>query len=219
MKKGALDYMTMPKEVERAREHFTQHLARIVSSRDVRQVDRFIRFKRVRLEIPSDFSLLPHVAQRITNDVLAAGAIEHRQAYLLNLALYEILTNALEHGNLDITYDEKSRYIRDGLFQELVIERSARPELASRKIRVNYSISANGSTIEIADEGRGFNVREYEDRIRHRDRDSYHGRGIILARNLVDEVVFRGRGNIVRLTMCTPRTAPADGAGAEGERD
>ena len=211
MKKGALDYLQSPFDEKRVRELLLQHLTRIASGRDVREVDRYIRFKRVRLEIPSDLSILPNVAQRITNDVLAAGVIAPRQAYLLSLALYEILTNAVEHGNLGITYDDKTCHITAGSFLDLVEQRSVLPEFRDRKIRVNYTLGLHGATIEIADEGEGFDEAEYEQRILHRSRDSYHGRGIILARNLVDEIKFKGRGNVVRL--CMRRETP----GASGE--
>lgn len=208
MQKGALDYFQAPFDENRIRELLIQHLTRIASGRDVAEVDRYIRFKRVRLEIPSDLGILPNVAQRVTNDVLAAGVIAARQAYLVSLALYEILTNALEHGNLGISYDEKTRHIADGTFLDLIKERSSRADLKDRQIRIQYTLGAHGATIDVIDEGAGFDVGEYERRIQNRSRDSYHGRGIILARNLVSRVIFRGRGNIVRLCIEPDSAAP-----------
>ncbi len=201
MNQGALDYIQTPIDENRVRDLILRHLDQIAARREVQEVDRFVRFKRVRLEIPTDLSLLPRVAQRVTNDALAAGVIGPEQSYLLNLALYEILTNAVEHGNLGISYDEKSRHIASGSFFELVRARSANPDFANRKIRLKYSLADYGAFIEIADEGAGFDVDEYERRVRNRSKDSYHGRGIILARNLLHEVAFKGRGNVVRLFL------------------
>src|SRR5574344_86501 len=51
----------------------------------------------------------------------------------LHMTLTELLTNALEHGNLNITYEEKTKWMEEhGDCLGLIAQRAADPKYASR---------------------------------------------------------------------------------------
>jgi CheY-like chemotaxis protein/anti-sigma regulatory factor (Ser/Thr protein kinase) len=113
------------------------------------------------------------------------------------IGLTELLINAVEHGNLGITYDEKTELNASGRWLEEVQRRLALPENASKKVDVGFSRDDSGIRIRIRDEGAGFDWKSYIDPQPTRAFDT-HGRGIVIARRLsFDELEYRGCGNEV----------------------
>jgi len=130
----------------------------------------------------------------------------------IKLALYEALANAYEHGNLEITYDEKTRVLkeRNGI-RKLVEARMADPRLAERWIHVVAEDGRNCAVFRIRDEGRGFDHAEHGQRP-PATTTALHGRGITLIRHYMDEVTWNERGNEIELTKCLVRARKGGGA-------
>jgi len=115
----------------------------------------------------------------------------------VTLGLTELLINAVEHGNLGITYAEKSRLLADGDWESEVQRRLTLPEYAAKRVRVDVARDTNALRIAIVDEGEGFEWQRYLEMDPARVFDS-HGRGIAMARKLsFSEVTYVGRGNEV----------------------
>jgi CheY-like chemotaxis protein len=97
------------------------------------------------------------------------------------IGLTELLFNAVEHGNLEISYAEKSAL---GDHRSLVAEVERRlqlPKLADRRARVRFQRGSDAIQIAIEDEGPGFDPTPYLSIDPQRVFDT-HGRGIALAR-------------------------------------
>lgn len=112
----------------------------------------------------------------------------------------ELLVNALEHGNLKIGYDEKSRLMRNGEWQREVQRRldDADPRAY---IELEFDVSAERVLIRIRDQGDGFDWLPYLDFDPVRAFDP-HGRGIALARlTSFDALDYQGNGNEVVATV------------------
>ncbi len=127
--------------------------------------------------------------------------------------LNEMLINAVEHGNLGITYSEKTQLILEGkLFEE--IDRRL-DECGSQKKWAYLSFDANGEEIRvlIKDQGKGFDWEQYMDI--SPDRATHpHGRGIATSRMMsFTSVEYLGCGNEV---LCT---VALHGDGASGPSD
>jgi len=129
----------------------------------------------------------------------------------IKLALYEALANAYEHGNLEISYDEKTRVLkeRNGI-RDLVEARMADPRLAERHIHVAVEYERNAAVFRIRDEGRGFDHSEHGQRP-PATTTALHGRGITLIRHYMDDVSWNERGNEIRLTVGLVRGRKGDG--------
>ena len=114
------------------------------------------------------------------------------------LGLSELMLNAVEHGNLGISYDEKSQLIRDdGLFAE-VARRLALPEHAERYAVLEFERDIGEVRFVIRDQGKGFNWKNYLEITPDRAFDT-HGRGIAMARMLsFDALIYEDPGNVVR---------------------
>lgn len=117
------------------------------------------------------------------------------------LTLSELLINAIEHGNLGISYAEKSLLRREERWSEEVAARLALPANAGKRVRVTLARSDPGISIRVVDEGEGFDWRRYLDFDPARAFDP-NGRGIALARMSGAAIIeYQGSGNTVVLHM------------------
>ncbi|WP_297572260.1 response regulator [uncultured Deefgea sp.] len=113
------------------------------------------------------------------------------------MGLSELLVNAIEHGNLGISYADKSRLLQVGRWQDEVEDRLASPEYAQRKVIVRFSSLADEIQIYILDEGQGFDWQPFLEFSPERAFDP-HGRGISMARMMsFDRLEYQGKGNEV----------------------
>lgn len=113
------------------------------------------------------------------------------------IGLSELMINALEHGNLGITYAEKTALLEAGSWEAEVRRRLALPEYRDRHVEVRLTRSEAALRFRIQDMGSGFPWQDYMEPDPDRLLDS-HGRGILLARwEAFDRVTYVGCGNCV----------------------
>lgn len=113
------------------------------------------------------------------------------------LGLCELMLNAVEHGNLGIGYNEKTRLIEEGRLAIEISRRLALPECAARQAELVLERRRGQLRFLIRDRGPGFDWRAYLEMSPERAVDT-HGRGIALSRILsFDGIEYRGCGNEV----------------------
>lgn len=95
--------------------------------------------------------------------------------------LAELLINAVEHGNLGIGYDEKTRLFNDGRWNEEIELRLGQPAFIHKKVTVSLDVNDEEICFVIKDEGAGFDSERYL-QIDPDRACSNHGRGIAMAR-------------------------------------
>lgn len=115
------------------------------------------------------------------------------------MGIHEILINAVEHGNLGITYDEKTDLLNDGTWHKEVDRRLALPENAHKTVQVEIFREPGKLIVRIIDSGPGFDFEPYLDFDEARVFDN-HGRGIALTRAALD-LEYEGTGNTVVVTI------------------
>lgn len=133
---------------------------------------------------------------------LAANAAPDAGRVVLGLS--ELLLNAVEHGNLALSYDEKSALLQsDGLHEELA-RRLTLPAFANRYATLEIERAADEIRFLIRDQGAGFAWERYLDITPERAFDT-HGRGIAMARMIsFDRIEYRGCGNEVLAAVTLP---------------
>ncbi len=111
------------------------------------------------------------------------------------IGLTELMVNAVEHGNLAITSEEKQILIKENRLAEEIERRLSSAEFGGRRAKIHYKRDEKHVVFRIQDEGAGFDWMNHstdlEDRLLQ-----LSGRGIALA-NMIsfDGVLHRGRGN------------------------
>lgn len=122
--------------------------------------------------------------------------ISHEDRLNLQMALTELLANAVEHGNLEISYQEKTEWLlHGGDIIELVRTKAQEPKFKNRKVKINYSIHNKASAFRITDSGDGFDWRRMMDR--RAANSENHGRGISLSKTFVQKLSYNEKGNQV----------------------
>ena len=122
--------------------------------------------------------------------------------------VYELLLNAIEHGNLGLGSADKYMHIRTGTLLTEMERRLSLPEYADRTVEVEIIETTHSVTVSITDAGNGFDWKSqiYEN---HNDTRP-HGRGLWIAQQSgFDRVHFNNKGNCVTC-ICYRQYMPRD---------
>lgn len=143
------------------------------------------------------FGLRQPQEARELSSLLAAGTA---RPDAVALGLSELLLNAIEHGNLAISYQEKSRLLIEGRLPAEISRRLDEPPWCKRSVDVAVEREGSSMRYRIVDQGEGFDPSTYLDLDPGRALDP-HGRGIAMARRIAfSHVEYQGKGNVVVAT-------------------
>jgi CheY-like chemotaxis protein len=141
------------------------------------------RFRVQTIEEAYDLALL--VAQACPNP--------EKVAFGLN----ELIVNGVEHGNLQIGYEEKTKLQETDQWEDEIGRRQMSPEHAHKFVEVTFERYPDRIHLTVTDQGLGFNWSDYQEIKPERLLES-HGRGIAMAKALsFDHLEYVGTGNRV----------------------
>lgn len=147
----------------------------------------------------TEFGAPPKILDRILQEIDKDFFTESDRVNI-EIGLGELITNAIEHGNLNITYQEKSEVMKDDKLNELYIKRLENEELANKIVTIDYKYSEDECEWTITDQGNGFNRNAVPDPTAIENLENLNGRGIYVSQVLFDSVEYIGKGNIVKVT-------------------
>ena len=140
---------------------------------------------------------------RVLTMLLAAACPEPNK---VASGISELLINAIEHGNLAITYNEKSQLVKNQSWEEEIELRLTQNSYKDRFVSVGFERSKDHINIFIQDQGDGFEWQQYLEFCPERSLDA-HGRGIAMARMMsFDSLEYNSKGNEVLITINTEQT-------------
>jgi PAS domain-containing protein len=158
-------------------------------------IDETQRYQIGNFLIPAD-----EVGDRLTRNV--AKYVTQQEYTSLRVGLREVIVNAIEHGNLAISFEEKSSAMDAGHYEELFVARQHDERYAARRVSISYVLTPQKVIYRIEDEGNGFDFAAMIARINEREAAGefmVHGRGLQMIRSIFDEIEYSGKGNIVTL--------------------
>jgi DNA-binding response OmpR family regulator len=197
----------LPKPVEPS--ELAAMLRRIETIRNVyrdkvRAWNSFVRCE-VELAIPPDLGVAAAAASLVGKH--ARSFLDEAGCRGLQTAAHEILLNAIEHGCLEITREEKLDALAHERFSELLAARRADPRLAARAVAVRLSAGpGEGVTLTVTGPGPGFDPTSLPDPSDPENLFLPSGRGIIMAKLHVDELRYEDGG---RTAVLHARGKPA----------
>lgn len=114
--------------------------------------------------------------------------------------IFELAINAIEHGNLNIGFAEKSRLIANSNLENEIRTRLTKPENIHKKVVVQFRQANGEMSVTITDQGEGFDWRPFME-IEPSRATQGNGRGIAKA-NLIsfDRMIYAGKGNQVQVS-------------------
>jgi len=189
----------------RLRREYRAH--QVVEARE-RALDRcVVAVERLAYKIPNDLSWVSPLAFRLVG--MLGTEFAEREDIKMNiaLALIEMITNAIEHGNLAVDGKEKIalKTKGEGDYMAELERRASLEPFRSRTVRIVCSMDADKAQFEISDEGTGFDVANLPDPTNPENLFSPSGRGVLLTRAFLDDVRYNRAGNSVTLVKFRAR--------------
>jgi len=124
-----------------------------------------------KITIESDFQRAKEVEDLIVESAESCG-YDEEMLFALRLSLEEGLTNAIRHGN---GYDK------------------------SKQVRIQFAVCPDKIDVYIEDEGEGFDPDNVPDPTAQENLENPSGRGIMLMRAYMSEVIYNETGNELHL--------------------
>lgn len=140
----------------------------------------------IHLSLPSNVNMLGLI-DKVVEGVSEYLELNPEQHNAIAIAVIEAGTNAIQHGN---HYDE------------------------SKLVDVEFRFEPGSLTVVVKDKGSGFNVGKVEEELKHADPLRFRGRGILIMRELMDEVDFDFSSDGTTVTLA--KTVPV--RGGDGNR-
>lgn len=173
----------------------------------VDELARTLVFERQRYVIGNSILKTDELSFRLTRNL--AGLLPEGEIGMLRFALREIMINAIEHGNLNITYAEKTEATAGSSYFDLIVRRRRDARYTSRRLTIEYAVNREHVVYRLTDEGDGFDYRAFLRADPHAANGHMlaHGRGIAIARQVFDELRYVGKGNrVVMVKRLVPTT-------------
>ncbi|MFN3680469.1 MAG: response regulator [Nitrospira sp.] len=196
---GATDYLQKPIMME----EFAQVLARVrpVEEQGIAPPLPLLEFEQ-RLVLANDIAYVEETVLWLTQ--MVARMVPEAVQVGLRGALQELLLNAIEHGNLEISSEEKKQAVAEGCYDALLNEREARPVFRDRRVivEVSYEGQARRLRYRIIDQGKGFDWQAIWSRqLQWMNMTEGSGRGLLLTKALFPDLSYNERGNEATFTV------------------
>ncbi len=141
----------------------------------------------------------------LRDKAVAAGACDEDTAQRLVIAFTEAITNAIVHGNYELSSDLK----QDGgePFRQAIAQRQADPDYAERIVDIRVDYQPDRCVWTVTDQGRGFDVDKTLARLASSDPEAVlaSGRGIAIMQAFVSELNWDQGGRQVQLIVESQR--------------
>lgn len=114
--------------------------------------------------------------------------------------IHELLINAIEHGNLAITSQEKNHHLIENTYLTEIERRLDDPQYCQKFVQILVETDPEKTTIIITDQGNGFDSKKYLNSD-YQNLAQISARGIALSQELsFDEIIYNEKGNQVKIT-------------------
>lgn len=136
-----------------------------------------------------------------------ALTLPETQRLHLRTTLIELIVNAVEHGSLEILYQEKHEALTTDRFDTLIAERRRHPRFAKRRVVVQASYDKPRRRVRYAimDEGKGFAWNRFLTKAEQPcDSRDANGRGVFLAKAFFPDLTYNERGTEVMFSVPLP---------------
>jgi anti-sigma regulatory factor (Ser/Thr protein kinase) len=161
----------------------------------------FVYADQTHIRLPSRPDWIEPAVDYLKTRAVLCGACQETRAGKLMIALHEALSNAVVHGNLELSSDLKER--GDDSFARELAARAGNARLADRIVDVVVDYNGERCQWIVTDQGGGFDVEAVLRRLESDDPGALlsSGRGILMMRSFLDEVRYEENGRRCILTL------------------
>ncbi|TWT93903.1 response regulator [Stieleria varia] len=200
LERGAAAYLPKSQLGEKLLATVRQVLALTNASESYSELIRSLEYNEFRFVLENKAELVTSLVDLIQRMVAGVGLCDEIGRVRVGMALEHALSNALCHGNLELTKEqlEAEELIVAGE-PSLIEWRSTESPFCDRRIRVKVQLTPEEGVFVVRDDGAGFDkscIREMNDSATL-DNDS--GQGLVLIRTFMDEVRWNESGNEITM--------------------
>ena len=212
LRHGAIDFLEKPFEMAKVIEAIQRVFRMKNLEYSKKEALRYLDLETRIFRIPNDLDLCPIIVSEVTQNLADKNITDVSFLESIRVALNEILFNAVEHGNLGISFEEKTQLMEGCAdYHQAIRDRALNPNYADRHVTLEYYMDADLVRFVITDQGEGFDHSALPDPTDPENLLSCHGRGILMTRIYMDEVIYNDKGNQVTLIRHKTKK-PANGS-------
>jgi anti-sigma regulatory factor (Ser/Thr protein kinase)/DNA-binding NarL/FixJ family response regulator len=172
------------------------------SAKRRKQVQATIAYRETRYELANSPELISPLVNCIQDELTGSLGFSESDTLRVGIALHETLSNAIYHGNLDVSSD--LRQDDETEFHNLAAVRMQTMPYRLRRVHVTTITSPDEFRVTVRDDGVGYDVVKALAKAEDPDLDRIGGRGLLLVHSFMDEVVHNQRGNEVTMIKYAP---------------
>jgi hypothetical protein len=203
LEQGASSYV--PKSVlgTKLRETVEELLAMKKSGTTSAQLLECQRRVAFEFDLHNDGALVNAFTDLVQQVVEGIRLTDHTGKFRIGVALREALLNAMFRGNLELSFEDLQN-ARENLTNggdAIIATRRNQAPYADRIVKVSATITKDEARFVISDEGPGFDHAQAVEagELFVGSLDAGQGRGLVLMRTFMDELIYNARGNEVTL--------------------
>jgi len=197
LRAGAANYVPKKALARELGDTLNQVLNASAINRDRQRILATMEHRESRFVIANDPSLIGPLINLLQEDLGGMALCNANARTRVGVALQEALTNAVYHGNLEVSSD--LRQDDEKVYFELAEQRRHLPPYRGRRVYVHARFERDTATYTIRDEGPGFDTTALDRPIELEDLMRVGGRGMLLIRTFMDEVSHNPTGNQITL--------------------
>lgn len=209
LRAGASSYVPKENLSKGLNEAFRSVMSAVQATRERDKVLEFLEESRTRFFLGYEPGGLQALISYFHERLRLLNYFDESTLVQLTTALSESITNAIDHGNLEL--DSDLREEDDSSYRQLGDQRTQEKPYCDRRVEITATLTQTEATFVIRDQGPGFDPSSLPDPTDPENLLKASGRGIMLMRTFLDEVSFNESGNEVTLIKRRKRTvAPED---------
>lgn len=204
LRQGAVDVILKPVDLESFKCSVERVVECLRTSQEEHEIFKYVAKEETRIECITSEIVSCSAPFPILDRLQSGRVIDMTTKLRLLLAFQEALTNSIDHGNLDLKSSWREEISADGIDRYMRVrqERLNDPKYATRKIILETKYSPGSITIEITDQGSGFDFSSIDQRnIDSSAGVKCYGRGVAIIKGTMDSVSYSNGGRTVKM-MC-----------------
>jgi DNA-binding response OmpR family regulator len=163
------------------------------SSRERARILRsMVRLESV-FELDNDPDLIVAFMKLVREELAGMQFWDETGLVQVSIALQEAVTNAVFHGNLEVSSEH--RQVDERIFEQLALDRRQLEPYRSRRVRIHVQLDKDAARFSVSDDGPGFDASLLDRPVHPDDLSRIGGRGLLLIRTFMDQVTFNSHGN------------------------
>ena len=197
LQKGAASYVPKKSLARELAETLEQVLATATANRSQQRLLEGLTRLESSFVMENDPALIPPLIGQMEEQLSRMKLCDQSGLILVGVALHEALTNAIYHGNLELSsalreQDEKAYY-------DMAAARRQEEPYRNRRVYVTGEVSRLEAVFVVRDEGNGFDPSSLPDPTDPANLEKVSGRGLFLIRTFMDRVEHNEVGNQIQM--------------------